>query len=177
MPVPTVPPLLATAMRPLPFLPLQLVVTALMRRICTRHPAIFERLGEHAGKSFGIVPTDLPFVFVLRPDPARPSLTVEGALPAGIDARISTPLAALFGMVEGTRDGDALMFSRELVIEGDMEAVLALRNAIEDAQIDLVAEICAGFGPLSGPLKLVVARLKETFSATDRPSAGASSWN
>jgi predicted lipid carrier protein YhbT len=42
----------------------------------------------------------------------------------------------LVGMLDGSYDGDALFFSRDLVIEGDTSAVLALRNALDDAEID-----------------------------------------
>jgi predicted lipid carrier protein YhbT len=49
-------------------------------------------------------------------------------------------------MIHGSCDGDALFFSRDLSIEGDTEAVLALRNALDDAEIDLPAEIAAAFG-------------------------------
>lgn len=164
-------------MRPLPLLPLQLMVTALMRRICTRHPRIFERLGDHAQKTFGIAASDLPFVFVLRPNPAHPDLSVERALPNNIDVRISSPFAGLLGLVEGTQDGDALMFSRDLVIEGDMEAALALRNAIEDAQIDLAGEIAASFGPFGAPLKRALDKAMENATAAPRPRSGAASWS
>ena len=65
------------------------------------------------------------------------------AYPAGEsvawDARIAGPLAALIGLVHGAYDGDALFFSRDLVIEGDTEAVLALRNAIDNEELDLAA--------------------------------------
>ena len=54
---------------------------------------------------------------------------------AAYDARIAAPLIVLLGMIDGTYDGDALFFSRDLVIEGDTEAVLALRNAIENAEL------------------------------------------
>ncbi|WP_456640148.1 ubiquinone anaerobic biosynthesis accessory factor UbiT [Bradyrhizobium sp. USDA 10063] len=162
-PVPSplsVPPLLALAVRPLPLLPLQTVLSVVLLRLCRKHPRIFDRLGEHARKRFGIKPTDLPFAFLLEPAPSRPRLSVVRNLPDDLDARISSPLAGLFGLVEGRLDGDALLFSRDLVVEGDVEAVLALRNAIDDAQLDPVAEIARMFGPLSDPLKraLQIAR-------------------
>jgi len=54
-------------------------------------------------------------------------------------------------MVDGTYDGDALFFSRDLSIEGDTEAVLALRNAIENADLDLSTVL--GFPqPMQGPV-------------------------
>jgi predicted lipid carrier protein YhbT len=54
----------------------------------------------------------------------------------------------LLGLVHGVYDGDALFFSRDLVIEGDTEAVLALRNAIDNEEIDLAKEAAGLFGPL-----------------------------
>lgn len=150
-PLPTIPPLVALAMRPLPLLPLQLVLGGVLRRIHRRNPAIFDRLGAHARARFGIKPTDLPFAFVVEAKPPR--LSVVRELPKGLDARISASLANLLALLEGKVDGDALMFSRELVIEGDVEAVLALRNAIDDAQLDLAAELSSLFGPLGVPAR------------------------
>ena len=133
----TMAPLLAP-MRPL--LPLQPLLALIVYRIEKRHSGIFERLGAHAAKRFEIDPTDLPFAFVLEPTPPRPAITAVRTLPARLDVRISGPLAGLIGLVDGDFDGDALFFSPDLHIEGDIEAVLALRNAIDGAQIDLVDE-------------------------------------
>lgn len=150
-PLPTIPPLVALAMRPLPLLPLQLVLAGVLQRIDRRNPGLFDRLGAHARARFGIKPIDLPFAFVVEAKPPR--LSVVRDLPRGLDARISASLANLLALLEGRVDGDALMFSRELVIEGDVEAVLALRNAIDDAQLDLVTELSALFGPLGAPAR------------------------
>jgi predicted lipid carrier protein YhbT len=156
-------------MRPLPLLPLEVVLTLLLHRVCKQHPRIFDRLGEHARKRFGIKPTDLPFAFVLEPAPPRPRLSLMQNLPAELDARISSPLAGLFGLVDGSLDGDALMFSRDLVVEGDIEAVLALRNAIEDAELDFTTEITGMFGPLAEPLQRI-SRAAKAASVASNPS-------
>lgn len=150
-PLPVIPPILAIAMRPLPLMPLQLALAGFLQRILRRNPAMFDRLGAHAHARFGIKPTDLPFAFVVEATPGR--LTVVRDLPRDLDARISASLANLLALLEGRVDGDALMFSRDLVIEGDVEAVLALRNAIDDAQLDLVTQLSALFGPLSAPAR------------------------
>jgi O2-independent ubiquinone biosynthesis accessory factor UbiT len=168
----SVPPLLALAARPLPLLPLQTVLSVVLLRICRKHPRIFDRLGEHVRKRFGIKPTDLPFAFLLEPAPSRPRLSVVRELPDDVDARISSPLAGLFGLVEGRLDGDALLFSRDLVVEGDVEAVLALRNAIDDAQLDPVAEIASMFGPLAEPMKRTLQIARAVASASNRPQKG-----
>jgi O2-independent ubiquinone biosynthesis accessory factor UbiT len=168
----SVPPLLALAARPLPLLPLQTVLSIVLLNICRKHPRIFDRLGEHARKRFGIKPTDLPFAFLLQPAPSRPRLLVVRELPDDVDARICSPLAGLFGLVEGRLDGDALLFSRDLVVEGDVEAVLALRNAIDDAQLDPVAEIASIFGPLAEPMKRTLQIARAVAGASNRPHKG-----
>lgn len=161
-----VPPLLAMAMRPLPLLPLQPPLALLLDSVRRRHPGIFERLGAHAGKRFGLRPTDLPFAFVLEPRLVRPRVLAVRHLPADLDVRVSGPLAGLVGLVSGELDGDALFFSRDLHVEGDIEALLALRNAIDDAQIDLVGEALSGLGPF----KILAGRFVQNWL---RPAA----WN
>jgi predicted lipid carrier protein YhbT len=149
-------------MRPLPLLPLQLVLSGFLHRIWRRNPAIFDRLGVHAAARFGIKPTDLPLAFVVEAAPPRPRLSVVRDLPRDLDARISSSLSNLLALLEGRVDGDALMFSRQLVVEGDVEAVLALRNAIDDAQLDLVSELSALFGPLGEPARRVLQAARDS---------------
>jgi O2-independent ubiquinone biosynthesis accessory factor UbiT len=178
-PVPSLPRLIARTLQPLPLGPLQLPLALVLRSVVARHPNIFERLGEHAQKRFGLVPTDLPFSFVLAPHPKTPSLIAVRSLPAGIPVRIAGPLLALVGMIDGSYDGDALFFSRDLVVEGDVEAVLALRNAIDDAGVDLVADTAALFGPLAPLSEKLLAgallRLKEVADAANQKEART--WN
>ncbi|WP_407642371.1 ubiquinone anaerobic biosynthesis accessory factor UbiT [Aliiroseovarius halocynthiae] len=75
-------------------------------------------------------------------------------------ARIAGPLAALLGLVHGAFDGDALFFSRDLVIEGETAATLALRNAVDDAELDLSQEMLRLSGPLAEPLQHALAFLE-----------------
>lgn len=147
--IPTFP---AAAARLLHGVPPALIETILSRLVAVtteRHPRLFDRLGVHAGARYLIDPTDLPFVLIIHPAATDGRLRV---LPRDTmeprDARIGGPLAALLGLVHGSYDGDALFFSRDLVVEGDTEAVLALRNAIDDAEIDLSEEALHALGPL-----------------------------
>ena len=48
-----------------------------------------------------------------------------------------------------------MFFSRDLLVEGDIEAVLALRNALDDAEIDLLSEAAAVFGPFAGTFERI----------------------
>ena len=163
-PIPIFPAAGAAALRHLPLWPLALAAGRLAPSLVRRHEKMFARLGEQAEKTFLIDPADLPFVFVLSPRPDRPRLdTVRREAAGHWDARVAGPLAALIGLVHGAYDGDALFFSRDLVIEGDTEAVLALRNAIDNEEIDLAREASALLGPLetiaTGPARRLAGAL------------------
>ncbi|KAF0182601.1 MAG: hypothetical protein FD124_1114 [Alphaproteobacteria bacterium] len=157
---PVAPPLVRLALAPLPLAPLQPLLALCLNAIVGRHPNLFDRLGAHAGKRIGLNPTDLPFSFVLVPRRARPAIRAVRRLPPDLDANISGPFAGLIGLIDGAYDGDALVFSRDLLVEGDMEAVLALRNAIDNAEIDFVGEAAASLGVLAGPAQVIVRALR-----------------
>jgi O2-independent ubiquinone biosynthesis accessory factor UbiT len=158
--IPRFPSLGAKIMDALPLTPLALASARLVASMARRHPSLFRRLGAQAGKTFLIDAEDLPLLFVLRPRAENPELVVyrRGEAVAW-DARIGGSLAALLGLVHGAYDGDALFFSRDLVIEGDTEAVLALRNAIDDSELDLPTEAAELLGPLKPFLDPPLRRL------------------
>ncbi len=145
------------AMRPVPPVLLLPFLTAAARIIQGRHPEVLERLAEFGDILFVVDPVDLPFVFLLRLDGKTlglEALNDMGAVEA--TATIRAPLLKLIDLAEGRIDGDALFFSRELVIEGETEAVVALRNAVDDAEIDMVADILSPLGPLASPARHLV---------------------
>lgn len=154
--IPNCPAALARLLRVAPLAPLSLSLTACSRRIAKRHPGLFRRLGEHSRKRFVLAPTDLPVLLCLDPNEGQPKVRAVRGNCDG-DARISGPLAALLGLVHGVYDGDALFFSRDLVIEGDTAAALALRNAVDDAELDISQEIAALSGPFARFLLRAVA--------------------
>lgn len=116
------------------------------------HPSVFERLSGLDRPTFLIEPRELPFGFLLRPGEVRPRLEIV-ADPSVIQptARIRGSLRSLIELLEGRLDGDALFFSRELAVEGSTEAVVALRNAVDGAGVDVVADLLSILGPLSKP--------------------------
>ena len=141
------------ALRPIPPVVFQPVLDAAMTILGRRHPGIFDRISSFGQPVFLIDPVDLPYVFILHVDPRAPRLIVKQPAEAcDSDAVIRGPLTCLLAMMEGRIDGDALFFSRDLVIEGDTEAVVALRNAIDDSDVDLKADLLSIFGPFSGLL-------------------------
>lgn len=157
--IPRFPVALTHPLRLMPLAPLSASLTAYSRKIATSHPALFRRLGAHDHTRFVLDPTDLPFVMLLDPNGGTPRVTVVRG-PGDGAARIAGPLAALLGLVHGAFDGDALFFSRDLVIEGETAATLALRNAVDDAELDLSQEFLRLSGPLAAPLKHVLAVLE-----------------
>lgn len=155
-PLPRLPRAFGLVARPLPLPPLNLVLGRLAMRLSRAHPSLLRRLGPHADRLFLIDPTDLPWVLLLRPQTAALTAHPRARSPAH-DAHIAGPLSAFLAMMHGTEDGDALFFSRDLAVEGDTSAVLALRNAIDDAELDLTEELAALAGPLAQPLRRALA--------------------
>ena len=125
-------------------------VSAAMKIMHRKHARVFERLGEYESRTFLIDPTDLPFAFLLEPKSDKPKITTAAAnITIEADTTIRGPLVALIALLEGRVDGDALFFSRDLVMEGDIEAALALRDAVDGEGIDLAKDSAALFGPLA----------------------------
>ncbi len=141
---------------PLPFI--QPALSRLALRIARQHPRLFSRLGRHCNKSFLINPVNLPFMLLLHPRPEAPLLRAHRrtAQPEH-DACIAGSLLSLFDMIDGRLDGDALFFSRNLTIEGDVEAVVALRNALDDLDGSIADDLANAFGP-AGRLALALLR-------------------
>ena len=161
------PPVASDRPWPLPllrFLPLPLlqpILSLIGTQVARKQPDVFLRLGPHAQKSFVIDPTDLPFVMVLKPRPEAPSLSAwrRGDVPYS-HAQIAGSFLDLFDLIDGSLDGDALFFSRKLRVTGDTEAVVALRNALDDVDGGVVESITRSFGPLSGVAAMTVSHLR-----------------
>jgi predicted lipid carrier protein YhbT len=153
-----VPSLLLT---PVPLALLQPLFTRIATHVAQTRPQLFARLGSNAGKRFLIDPIDLPFVLVLTPLADRPQLTAHRRYerPAH-DAGIAGTFFNLLDMIDGSLDGDALFFSRELQVSGDTEAVVALRNALDDFEGSALDSVVASFGPLSGPAALALSAVR-----------------
>jgi predicted lipid carrier protein YhbT len=84
------PPLLAAPLTVIPLLVINRATRLMLFRVLKQHPGLFDRLGEHLGKRYGFVPTDLPLTFVV--EPAKPMITVArkpGALQADAKVRSS----------------------------------------------------------------------------------------
>ncbi len=146
---------------PVPLVLLQPILGRIGTHVAKSRPELFARLGCHAGKRFVIDPIDLPFMLLLIPDAERPRLTACRRYEnPRYDARIAGTFLNLLDMIAGSLDGDALFFSRDLRITGDIEAVVALRNALDDCDGNMVDTIVGAFGPLSGPVAMAVSALR-----------------
>lgn len=170
------PSLVSNATSVLPLLPLEMIVRRLLANAMAARPSFTERFGEHAGRTFIIDPVDCPFVFLMKPEKEHSELRVMRRPEArDYDARIAAPLVVLLGMIDGTYDGDALFFSRDLIIEGDTEAVLALRNALENADLDpsTVLGLPKSLqGPVNRASRMLFVRLRRMLDAPEESSSG-----
>jgi predicted lipid carrier protein YhbT len=130
-------------------LPERLLV-GVAKGIRDRRAGILDRVGQHADAAIAIVPSDLPLVFRIQASAPDPVAVLRARDAYRWDARVTAPFFNLLAMLHGVQDGDALFFSRDLVIEGDMSAVLAFRNALDAEELDLTDELLALVG-LKGP--------------------------
>nr|WP_234894122.1 SCP2 sterol-binding domain-containing protein [Agrobacterium vitis] len=132
----------------MPLASIELLARRLFRHLLSAHGDMFERLGEYKSRRFSFAPTDLPLIFLIEPDIPRLTVVRKGK-PFVADAGVEAPLVVLLALLEGRCDADALFFSRDLRVIGDMEAMLAMRNALDDCEIDLPRDLARIGGPAS----------------------------
>lgn len=147
----------------------QPLLSHVVRRVARNHPSLFARLGAHQTTDYVIDPVELPFALHLRPDPAAlvfRAVPRDALPPAG--AVIRGRFLLLLQLLDADEDGDAAFFSRDLEITGNTEAVVRLRNALDDVDGSIAEETAAMFGP---PGRAVLARLRQSYSPDARGSA------
>ncbi len=146
---------------PVPLAVIQPILGHIASHVAQARPELFARLGPHARKRFLIDPIDLPFVLILSPDVKRPNLRAyrRYEIPAH-DAGIAGKFFNLLDMIDGSLDGDALFFTRDLRVTGDTEAVVALRNALDDFEGSALDSVVGAFGLLAKPAGLAVSAMR-----------------
>ena len=146
-------------LRPVPMAVYQPILRRIATYIAEKHPTLFARLGDDVNKAFLIDPTNMPFVLLLEPDPNHVSLEAyRSAENLDYDASITGSFLNLLRLIDGELDGDALFFSRDLKIEGDTEAVVRLRNAMDDIDGSVASDIADMLGPIG---RMMLSRLRE----------------
>jgi len=143
---------------PLPLFLLQPILAHVVARIARLYPEILERLGPHQRATFIIDPVNMPFALALRPEPGNLMFRAvsRSELPK-YDARIAGRFLDLLRLVDSGEDGDAMFFSRGLEISGNVDAVVTLRNALDNVDGSIAESVAGMFGP-PGRLALNVLR-------------------
>ena len=139
----------------------QPLLSRVVQRIAGSHPSVFARLGAHQRTSFLIDPVELPFALLLRPDPKALVLRAVPRDPMpDAGAVIRGKFLLLLELIDSEEDGDAAFFSRDLEVSGDTEAVVRLRNALDDLDGSIAEESAAMFGR---PGRAILARLRRSY--------------
>ena len=155
------PVLIGMLLRPVPLLFMRNSLSRLVGTITSRRPELFERLGHHTMTSYAIEVDELPFVLLLTPDPASPSLTAHRRWErVRRDVTIGGGFMSLFRILEGRGDSDGMYFARDVHIAGNTEAAMCLRNALDDLDGSVIDDAASIRGPSFAPLRLVLARLR-----------------
>lgn len=133
---------------PMPLFLLQPILRRIAAKVARENPSLFNRLGPHRTARFVIDPQGLPFGLLLIPNPEALTFRAfhRSAEPAA-DARIGGKFFDLLGLLDGGADGDALFFSRDLDVTGNTEAVVCLRNALDDVEGSIAESVAGMFGP------------------------------
>jgi predicted lipid carrier protein YhbT len=159
---------------PLPQAVLDPALAALLAALRRRHPEVLARLDAFAGATVLIDPVELPTALVLTLGATADAASLRAAAK---DARATTvvrgPFRVLLALLEGRLDGDGAFFARQLEVAGDTELLLALRNAIDAAEVDLVADLVHGLGPLAAPALAAARAARALGDAVDEALAGA----
>ncbi len=138
-------------------------LSRVVSRIAARHPSLFARLGPHQSSSFLIDPVELPFALLLRPLAQGPVLrAVPRQAAPPVTAKIRGRFLLLLELIDAEEDGDAAFFSRDLEVSGDTEAVVRLRNALDDVDGSIAAEAASIFG---APGRAILARLRVAYTS------------
>ena len=154
---------------PVPLFLVQNTLNRIIDTIFLNNAANFDRLGEHRNKRFLIDPLNLPFIIILRPDPLNPLLKAyRRHQPVEYDARIAGTALTLLDMIDGQSDGDALFFTRDLIVEGNTEAVVCLRNALDDTDIGLADDVSSIYGRPGQSILAFLRQLRRNSFAGDK---------
>ncbi|PCI85860.1 MAG: sterol-binding protein [Hyphomicrobiales bacterium] len=152
---------LAILLTSMPLSVLRPIAQHITTKIGKKHPHLFARLGTHTKTRYLIKPTNIPWVALLIPDQDKPIMRIYSRTqPPAHDAVIEGKFLFLLSMLDGASDGDALFFNRALSIGGDTEAVVCLRNALDDVEGSVAGDIADAFGPI-GRATLSFLRKKE----------------
>ncbi|MCF8468831.1 MAG: SCP2 sterol-binding domain-containing protein [Sneathiella sp.] len=154
------------AVRPLPVKFPSHLLTIFLGRMERLYPEIATRLAPLGLCCFHIIPTDLPFSFLVILDNGKATAKIlnDGQTVSNATATISGDIYSFMQLLEGSVDGDSLFFTRRLIVEGDTEAVLTLRNAVDSVDLS-VKHILAG---LTGPLPPLFKKVATPLSSLHR---------
>lgn len=131
-----------------------------LHAVTDRHPELFDRLGEYATCRYLIDVKDTPFILLLLPEKRGIHLHRRSEKVRG-EATIRGSFMTLVRLAQGGGDGDALFFSRDIEISGNTEAVLALRNALDDSSLDILHDSLDALGFWGSPLRFGYKAFKE----------------
>lgn len=138
----------------MPLFAMQPILRRIVRHVAQLHPELFERLGDSCSKQFLIDAKGMPFLLLLRPDPENLMLVAKSRhAEIPYDVLVSGKFVTLLRMIDSKTDSDALFFNRDIAVTGDTEAIVALRNALDDMDATLADDVATAFGPLRGPVR------------------------
>lgn len=121
----------------------QIIIDKVNAILLKNHPSMLARMAEYTPALIKVVPIDLPLTLLITLNKDNLTIKINKNNDIAADATLSSTLKIFMQMLEGKTDGDALFFSRQLIIEGNTELIVAFRNVLEAENINLQDEIVA----------------------------------
>ncbi len=143
---------LGKLIKPLPKLPIELLMQHVATTLEINHPNVMRRLESLSGKEFLICPLDFPYKIMLRLNHKSLKIKLVDYTCQVADVTIIGSFDVLLQMLDGKTDGDGLFFDRSIMVKGDTSALLTLRNAMDSDDINLKDEIIRSFGIFKKPI-------------------------
>lgn len=116
----------------------------------TKHSDIFVKLQETSDPTYKIDATDLPINFILKVSLNNPMLQIvdKDDYSHKVDATIRAKFITFIQILDGQIDADEAFFSNKLTIQGATDATLALSNALDNSDINVIDDITLNITPI-----------------------------
>ncbi len=137
---------------------LQTGINKLTKLFLQQHPKVITKMAEFSPARLVLVPADMPFCFFVEftKDSLQINIIDSNAYSGSNLTIVTASLEVFIKMLEGDLDGDALFFSRQLMVEGDTTIVVALRNILEAESVNIKKDVNETLGVFAAPFNFFI---------------------
>ena len=127
---------------------IQIGISKLTKLFIDKHPRVIKKMSQFSPSRMVLVPLDMPFDFFVEfsNESLQINIIDKNTYLGKNLTKITASIDVFVKMLEGNLDGDALFFSRKLIIEGETTIIVALRNILEAENVNIKNDIKKSLG-------------------------------